>query len=301
MTGHQDAHNHRYSEMMVREICLLRIFNDDHIVSMIEAFRYNGLVHIVFPLMRCNLYRYLELNGGALTIDVTKKFLISEKLPKVLRGLNYIHNQNVVHRDIKPENILLSANGVIKICDFGVSRMYCADQTLDLSTEMGTVWYQAPEMLMESTKYDATVDIWSVGILFTELVNKMPLVTEDTIISQLYGITKILGNNNCDLAVVDKYLRKHGFSLNLEANFKPLSQSYTVSKTAMALRKVYDWWPTHLMEIVTYCLQFNPNNRKNAVQLLDMKFFTAGTFLLRFNKELNIKLKNDNARYQQTK
>jgi len=82
---------------------------------------------------------------------------------KVLRGLNYVHSQNVVHRDIKPENILLSANGIIKICDFGVSRMFSKDRTLDLSTEMGTVWYQAPEMLMDSTKYDATVDIWSVG------------------------------------------------------------------------------------------------------------------------------------------
>jgi len=88
---------------------------------------------------------------------------MSKKLPKVLKGLNYIHSQNVVHRDVKPENILLSANGVIKICDFGVSRMFCSDRTLDLSTEMGTVWYQAPEMLMESTKYDVTVDIWSVG------------------------------------------------------------------------------------------------------------------------------------------
>jgi hypothetical protein len=138
-----------------------------------------------------------------------------------------------------------------------------------------------------------------IGILFTELINKMPLVTEDTIISQLYGITKILGNENCDLTVIDKYLRKHGCSLNLEASsHAPLSQSYTISKTAMALRKVYTWWPTYLMEIVTYCLQFNPNNRKNAAQLLDMKFFTAGTFLLRFNKELKIKLENDNARYQ---
>lgn len=251
---------------------------------------------------------------------------MSEKLSKVLRGLNYIHGQNVVHRDIKPENILLSANGIIKICDFGVSRMFCSDRTLDLSIEMGTVWYQAPEMLMESTKYDVTVDIWSVGkclvnqyyekqsyiyyiiyldtvwyfigILITELINKMPLVAEDTIISQLYGITKILGSNNCDLTVVDEYLRKHGFSLNLEASHAPLSQSYIISKTAMALRKVYAWWPGYLMEIITYCLQFNPNNRKNAAQLLEMKFFTAGTFLLRFNKELKIMLDNDNARYQ---
>lgn len=77
-----------------------------------------------------------------------------------------------MHRDIKPENILLSANGIIKICDFGVSRMFSTDRTLDLSTEMGTVWYQAPEMLMESTKYDASVDIWSVGKYIVNECNK---------------------------------------------------------------------------------------------------------------------------------
>lgn len=42
--------------------------------------------------------------------------------------------------------------------------MFCKNQTLDLSTQIGTVWYQAPEMLMQSTIYDATVDIWSVGM-----------------------------------------------------------------------------------------------------------------------------------------
>ncbi|XP_022161581.1 cyclin-dependent kinase-like 2 [Myzus persicae] len=299
MTGCRSAQDRRHCEMMVREICLLQALNDDHVVPMIEAFRHQGHVHMVFPLMRCNLYRYLELNGGSLTItNLTLSVQTLEKILKVLRGLNYVHSQNIVHRDVKPENILLSANGIIKICDFGVSRMFSTDQTLDLSNEMGTVWYQAPEMLMESTKYDATVDIWSVGILFTELIDKMPLVAEDTIISQLYGITKKLGCENCDLIVVDKYLRKHGFSLNLEASYAPLSQSYIVSKTAMALRKVYAYWPIYLVEIVTYCLQFNPVNRKKAAQLLDMKFFTAGTFLSRFNKEIKIKLKNDNARYQ---
>lgn len=137
-----------------------------------------------------------------------------------------------------------------------------------------------------------------IGILFTELVSKMPLVAEDTIISQLYGITKLLGCNKHDLTVVDNYLRKHGFSLNLEASYAPVSQSYIVSRTSMALRKAYTSWPIYLVEIVTYCLQFNPVNRKNAAQLLDMKFFTAGTFLSHFNKEMKMKLKDNNARYQ---
>lgn len=73
MTGLKSAHDRRHCEMMVREISLLQAFDDNHVVPMIEAFRHHGHIHMVFPMMRCNLYRYLELNGGALTVDATKE------------------------------------------------------------------------------------------------------------------------------------------------------------------------------------------------------------------------------------
>lgn len=82
---------------------------------------------------------------------------------QVLKGLDHIHGRSVVHRDIKPENILLTYDGIVKICDFGVSRMFCSCRSMDLSAGMGTLWYQAPEVLMGLNDYDHTVDIWSVG------------------------------------------------------------------------------------------------------------------------------------------
>jgi len=129
--------------------------------------------------------------------------------------------------------------------------------------------------------------------LFTELVNQFPLVTEQTVINQLYGIVKILNCNSIELTIINKYLRKHGVNLNLEPQQGPLSKSYTFSNTALALQKVYAEWPIHLLEIVTHCLQLNPKNRRNAAQLLDMDFFTFGTFVLEFSKELENKLKCD--------
>lgn len=129
--------------------------------------------------------------------------------------------------------------------------------------------------------------------MFTELVNQLPPVTKETTIDQLYGIAEMLNCDSIELAVINKYLHKHGVIVKVVSQQGPLSKSYTFSNTALALQKVYTKWPTHLLEIVAHCLQMNPKNRKNAAQLLDMDFFTFGTFTSDFSKELKNKLKSD--------
>lgn len=62
-----------YCKMIVREISLLQMLKHEHVVQIIEAFRDDGYVYMVFPFMQCNLYNYLEQNGGALTVDCTKE------------------------------------------------------------------------------------------------------------------------------------------------------------------------------------------------------------------------------------
>lgn len=77
----------RHCEMIVREISILRKLSDDHVVPMVGAFRHRGLVHMVFPIMWCNLYKYLELNGGALTVDRTRECMFQvggEIVPSVM-------------------------------------------------------------------------------------------------------------------------------------------------------------------------------------------------------------------------
>lgn len=65
--------NHYFSEMIVREISLLRLLSNEHVVPIIDAIRVSGYIYMVFPLMQCNLYTYLEQNGGILTVDHTKE------------------------------------------------------------------------------------------------------------------------------------------------------------------------------------------------------------------------------------
>ena len=92
-----------------------------------------------------------------------------------MQALKYLHSKNVIHRDIKPEN-LLNCGGTIKLSDFGWSVHSPEDQR---KTMCGTLDYLPPEMVNHS-KYDHTIDTWSIGILtFEFLTGKPPFEAHD--------------------------------------------------------------------------------------------------------------------------
>lgn len=70
-------------DTIVREISLLHAFKHDHVMPIIEAFRYCGYVYIVFPYMRRNLYTYLKMNKGVLTVDDAKKCVYQVRIQGV--------------------------------------------------------------------------------------------------------------------------------------------------------------------------------------------------------------------------
>ncbi|KAG7446311.1 kinase-like protein [Guyanagaster necrorhizus] len=89
----------------------------------------------------------------------------------VLQGLAYLHRKKTIHRDIKPSNILLSREGIVKLCDFGVS-----GELIDsiAGTFTGTSMYMAPERIC-GHEYTIRSDVWSTGISLLELVqNRFP-------------------------------------------------------------------------------------------------------------------------------
>lgn len=100
-------------------------------------------------------------------------FVLQYFLYQILRGLKYIHSANVLHRDLKPSNLLLNANCDLKICDFGLARV--TSETDFMTEYVVTRWYRAPELLLNSSDYTAAIDVWSVGCIFMELMDRKPL------------------------------------------------------------------------------------------------------------------------------
>ena len=92
----------------------------------------------------------------------------------------FIHSHNIIHRDVKPENMLLSKNGVLKICDFGFARSTIKGENKEFTDYVSTRWYRAPELLVGDRNYGKSVDVWAIGCIFIELLTGRPLFTGDT-------------------------------------------------------------------------------------------------------------------------
>jgi Protein kinase domain len=99
---------------------------------------------------------------------------------QICDALQYAHDEGIVHRDIKPENILLDKKGRVKIADFGLAKLLirkAADYTLTGPMQvMGTLKYMAPEQLEKPLEVDHRADIYSLGVVFYEmLTGELPL------------------------------------------------------------------------------------------------------------------------------
>ena len=84
------------------------------------------------------------------------------------------HSNFIIHRDLKVSNLLMTDRGCVKIADFGLARKYRIPNG-EMTPNVVTLWYRAPDILMGSKDYSTSVDIWSVGCIFAEIVTKKAL------------------------------------------------------------------------------------------------------------------------------
>jgi cyclin-dependent kinase 12/13 len=96
-------------------------------------------------------------------------------MKQLLSGIEHCHNNGVLHRDIKTSNLLVSGDGILKIADFGLATSYDPEDARPMTSQVITLWYRPPELLLGSTHYGVGVDLWSVGCVLAELLLGEPV------------------------------------------------------------------------------------------------------------------------------
>ncbi len=168
------ANDPAFAERFSREARALAKLSHPNIVLVHDFGDVDGLFYLMMEFVA----------GTNLREAIQKQVLTpSEALlvvPQICEGLQYAHEQGVVHRDIKPENILLDETGKVKIADFGLAKLVGgtrADFTLTGASQiMGTPHYMAPEQMNRPLDVDHRADIYSLGVVFYEmLTNELPV------------------------------------------------------------------------------------------------------------------------------
>jgi serine/threonine protein kinase len=167
----RDSH---FAERFQREAQALARLSHSNIVTVYDFGETGGLYYLLMEYVDgVNLRQLLQKRKitppQALTI-----------VPKICEALQYAHEQQIVHRDIKPENVLVDKYGRVKIADFGIAKILGrAMPNGSLTGEkgvIGTPHYMAPEQIEKPATVDHRADIYSLGVVFYELLTgELPL------------------------------------------------------------------------------------------------------------------------------
>lgn len=161
------ADNASFSAMLVDEAKLAARLSHANVVAVEDLGREAGTLFIAMEYVEGfdlrELCRRCSRAGVPLPIEFSLLMVM-----ETLRGLDYAHRRGLVHRDVSPSNVLISFEGEVKICDFGIARAHAAGD-LDDEAVRGKAGYMSPEHA-RGEDVDARADVFAVGVILWELL-----------------------------------------------------------------------------------------------------------------------------------
>ncbi|CAN8238485.1 unnamed protein product [Cochlearia groenlandica] len=232
----------------LREIKLLKELNHPHIVELIDAFPHDGSLHLVFEYMQTDLEAVIRDRNIFLSPGDIKSYMFM-----TFKGLAYCHKKWVLHRDMKPNNLLIGENGLLKLADFGLARVF-GSPNRRFTHQVFATWYRAPELLFGSRQYGAGVDVWAAGCIFAELLLRRPFLPGSTEIDQLGKIFQAFGTPTpshwSDMIYLPDYM---------EFSYTP----------APPLRTIFPMASDDALDLLAKMFTYDPRQRITIQQALD--------------------------------
>merc|ERR1719219_1035767 len=250
----------------VREIKILRQLKHKNIINLREIVtdkqdavdfrKEKGSFYLVFEFMDHDLMGLLDSELVKFTEQMNASIM-----RQLLEGLAYCHRRNFLHRDIKCSNILINNKGQVKLGDFGLARLYNAeDKQRPYTNKVITLWYRPPELLLGEERYGPSIDVWSCGCILGELFTKKPLFQANEEFAQLMVISRLCGTP-CP-ANWPEVIHLPGFQ-----QLKPKKQYRRRVKEEFSLLM-----PGPAMELLDGMLALDPSKRVDARKALESEW-----------------------------
>ena len=234
-------------------------FNNIIKLKTIKFVKKTGSCNLIFEYMKQDLLELMKSKEPGHLDESDIKDIIYQ----TLLGLAHMHKYGYFHRDMKPENLLIN-DKVVKIADFGLAREI---RSLPPYTEyVSTRYYRAPECILKSSNYNSPMDIWAVGCIMAEMfLHPKPLFYGQNEKEVLNKICSILGTPTHD--VWAKGIQ--------QANMIGIKLP---NSSGMDLAKIIPNASSKAIEIMKQMLQWDPNKRPTAVNLLNNSYFSVDEY-----------------------
>lgn len=237
----------------IREISILKELNHPNIVNLREILMDDSRLYLVFEFVPMDLKKFIDSRPKKhLDENITKSFTY-----QLLVAIYYCHVRRILHRDLKPQNILVDIkNNILKVADFGLGRTFGLPIRV-YTHEVVTLWYRAPEVLLNTQRYGCPIDMWSVACIFAEMAGGKPLFQGDSEIDQLFHIFRILTTPNENTWPGVSELK----------DYKPSFPTWSENILKKSVKNINNMG----LDLLQKMLIYDPSKRINARDALDRK------------------------------
>jgi cyclin-dependent kinase 2 len=255
---------------MMRELAALKKLNHPNICILRLVNLHNYKLYLIYDYVEKTLYDYLMPNGCNEPATILKKHQIKHIMIQLLSAVSYCHERGIMHRNLKPKHLLIIPGSgldpldhcIVQLADFALVRVLMHPPR-QYTTEVITLWYRPPEILLGQRNYTTAVDMWSIGCIYGELLTGKPLFAGLCEIDQLFQIFHKLGTPN-------------GF---VWPSFEslPYYQSLFPHWEKDLLESAINGASDKELHLLKSFLKYNPMTRITANEALSHSYFTCDT------------------------
>jgi serine/threonine protein kinase len=237
-------------------------------------------LHVVMELCGYDLEQLVRYNPVPFTTSQIKGLVW-----QLFSGMGALHDRWLMHRDVKPANCLMTANGILKLCDFGLVRKY-GEPHRAYSAEVVTPRYRAPEIFLGKLAYGPEIDVWANGCIMAELHERKQTFPGESPNDQLRKIFETLGMPTEErwsgfnkLPLVQKGLKiKAGMIDRLRKRFPAEGIGmHHPDGSNQSPGTLPPWKVSGLSEegfkVLSACLAYDPKKRPTCAQVLNHPWF----------------------------